>query len=80
MLRPLRQFIHAVSLIQVHRTLGRHISNIRSLRRGYWHASQLALVHTLYAAGANNVWEHFLLDGDGHSAAEQQKYRKPAPR
>ncbi|KAH7716285.1 GTP-ase activating protein for Arf containing protein [Aphelenchoides avenae] len=46
----------------VHRNLGRHISQVRSLAKGVWHANQLALVETLCRSGANNIWEHALLD------------------
>ncbi|XP_065333225.1 ARF GTPase-activating protein GIT2 [Cloeon dipterum] len=46
----------------VHRSLGRHISRVKSLRRGAWVPSQLSMVHTLNSNGANSIWEHSLLD------------------
>lgn len=48
----------------VHRSLGRHISQIKSLRQGKWTPSVLQLVNALVALGANNVWEHSLQDLD----------------
>ncbi|XP_045584091.1 ARF GTPase-activating protein GIT2 isoform X2 [Procambarus clarkii] len=46
----------------VHRSLGRHISQVKSLKKGTWNPTQHAMVHTLYSSGANNIWEHTLLD------------------
>ncbi|CAJ0945235.1 unnamed protein product, partial [Mesorhabditis belari] len=46
----------------VHRNLGRHVSQIRSIKKGIWEQAQLELVYTLHQAGANRVWEHALLD------------------
>ncbi|XP_045104638.1 ARF GTPase-activating protein GIT2-like isoform X4 [Portunus trituberculatus] len=46
----------------VHRSLGRHISQVKSLKKGQWNSIQLAMVHTLYNSGANGIWEHTLLD------------------
>lgn len=46
----------------VHRSLGRHISQIKSLRQGKWIPSVLNLVNALTALGANSVWEHSLQD------------------
>uniref|UniRef100_A0A914DYF7 Arf-GAP domain-containing protein n=1 Tax=Acrobeloides nanus TaxID=290746 RepID=A0A914DYF7_9BILA len=46
----------------VHRNLGRHISQMRSLKKGIWNANQLALIDVLYKNGSNNIWEHTLLD------------------
>jgi len=46
----------------VHRTLGRHISHVKSLRKGTWVPTQLAMVHALHSNGANSIWEHSLLD------------------
>ncbi|KAF4529408.1 hypothetical protein B566_EDAN003502 [Ephemera danica] len=46
----------------VHRSLGRHVSRVKSLRRGTWNPAQLAMVHTLNNNGANSIWEHSLLD------------------
>lgn len=46
----------------VHRSLGRHISQVKSLRQGKWAPSVLNLVNALTALGANSVWEHSLQD------------------
>ncbi|GAB6030336.1 glycerophosphoinositol permease [Chamberlinius hualienensis] len=46
----------------VHRSLGRHVSQLKSLKKDTWNASQLAMVHALCVNGANNIWEHSLLD------------------
>ncbi|XP_059484221.1 ARF GTPase-activating protein GIT1 isoform X3 [Neocloeon triangulifer] len=46
----------------IHRSLGRHISRVKSLRRGAWTPSQLSMVQTLNSNGANSIWEHSLLD------------------
>ncbi|XP_037089352.1 ARF GTPase-activating protein GIT2-like [Pollicipes pollicipes] len=59
----------------VHRSLGRHISQVKSLKRGFWNAQQLKMVHNLAASGANNIWEHSLLD-PSHGKLGR---RKPAP-
>jgi hypothetical protein len=45
----------------VHRNLGRHISEVKSLKNGHWNSSQLELVQFLFREGANNIWEHSLL-------------------
>ncbi|XP_041349002.1 ARF GTPase-activating protein GIT2-like [Gigantopelta aegis] len=60
----------------VHRSLGRHISQVKSLRKGQWCATQHAMVYQLTNQGANNIWEHALLD------PSQNKHgrRKPNPR
>ncbi|KRZ50427.1 Adenylosuccinate lyase [Trichinella nativa] len=63
----------------VHRTLGRHFSQVRSLSKSYWHSHQLELVKTLHANGANNIWEHHLLNPlTGASASKVS--RKPKPK
>ncbi|XP_043254789.1 ARF GTPase-activating protein GIT2 isoform X1 [Colletes gigas] len=46
----------------IHRSLGRHISNIKSLHKSIWHTNLLNMVHTLNDNGANSIWEHSLLD------------------
>ncbi|XP_049292992.1 ARF GTPase-activating protein Git [Anopheles funestus] len=57
----------------IHRSLGRHISQVKSLRQGSWQPSVLNFVNQLNAHGANSVWEHLLLD----SAAPKNLKRKP---
>lgn len=44
----------------VHRSLGRHVSVVKSLRQGSWEPSVLNFVNSLNAHGANSVWEHNL--------------------
>ncbi|XP_069475502.1 ARF GTPase-activating protein GIT2 isoform X11 [Ambystoma mexicanum] len=46
----------------VHRSLGRHISQVRHLKHTSWPATLLQMVQTLYNNGANSIWEHSLLD------------------
>ncbi|KAM6423073.1 ARF GTPase-activating protein GIT2 isoform 1-T1 [Liasis olivaceus] len=46
----------------VHRSLGRHISQVRHLKHTPWPATLLQMVETLYNNGANSIWEHSLLD------------------
>lgn len=60
----------------VHRSLGRHISQVKSLKKGAWSPSQLAMVHTLYSSGANSIWEYTLLD----PANVKSGRRKPNPK
>ncbi|XP_012586435.1 PREDICTED: ARF GTPase-activating protein GIT2 isoform X8 [Condylura cristata] len=46
----------------VHRSLGRHISQVRHLKHTSWPSTLLQMVETLYNNGANSIWEHSLLD------------------
>lgn len=46
----------------VHRSLGRHISQVRHLSHTAWPPTLLQMVQTLYSNGANSIWEHCLLD------------------
>ncbi|KAM4746408.1 ARF GTPase-activating protein GIT2a isoform 2-T2 [Anableps anableps] len=46
----------------VHRSLGRHSSQVRHLTHSTWPPTQLQMVQTLYSNGANSIWEHSLLD------------------
>ncbi|XP_067087132.1 ARF GTPase-activating protein GIT2a isoform X1 [Osmerus mordax] len=46
----------------VHRSLGRHSSQVRHLTHTTWPPTQLQMVQTLYNNGANSIWEHSLLD------------------
>ncbi|XP_030379511.1 ARF GTPase-activating protein GIT2 [Scaptodrosophila lebanonensis] len=65
----------------VHRSLGRHISIVKSLRQGNWEPSVLNFVNSLNAHGANSVWEH-LLDGNTNTASGKHgtRWRKPTPK
>ncbi|XP_060660984.1 ARF GTPase-activating protein Git [Drosophila nasuta] len=66
----------------VHRSLGRHISIVKSLRQGNWEPSVLNFVNSLNAHGANSVWEHHLLDGATNSSGGKHvpRWRKPTPK
>ncbi|CAE1237916.1 GIT1 [Acanthosepion pharaonis] len=57
----------------VHRSLGRHISQVKHLKKAQWTPSRLTMVHQLYSSGANNIWEHSLLD------PSQNKHCKKKP-
>ncbi|XP_056640108.1 ARF GTPase-activating protein Git [Diorhabda sublineata] len=46
----------------IHRSLGRHISQVKSLLKSPWHPNELNMVCTLNNNGANNIWEHVLLE------------------
>ncbi|XP_063238160.1 ARF GTPase-activating protein GIT1 isoform X2 [Bacillus rossius redtenbacheri] len=46
----------------VHRSLGRHVSQVASLRKGCWSPALLRMVHALNDNGVNNIWEHGLLE------------------
>ncbi|VDD96520.1 unnamed protein product [Enterobius vermicularis] len=59
----------------IHRNLGRHVSNLRSLQKGNWNKNQLELMYTLYANGSNSIWEHTLLDPLNSGKVK----RKPQP-
>ncbi|KAF7634525.1 hypothetical protein Mgra_00006097 [Meloidogyne graminicola] len=56
----------------IHRNLGRHISQIRSLTAGIWHTNQLKLVNYLYKNGSNNIWEHSLIDSNSGKANKKK--------
>ncbi|VDK46338.1 unnamed protein product [Anisakis simplex] len=60
----------------VHRNLGRHVSQVRSLKKGIWDSNQLELMYVLYSNGSNNIWEHSLLDPQNTNKIK----RKPTPR
>ncbi|XP_046395517.1 ARF GTPase-activating protein GIT2 isoform X2 [Ischnura elegans] len=60
----------------IHRSLGRHISQVKSLKKGTWSPTLLAMVHTLNTCGANNIWEHSLLDPSNAKSGR----RKPQPK
>lgn len=61
----------------VHRSLGRHISQIRALHHGPpWPRSLYEMVHALVSNGANSIWEHSLLDPSQVRSGK----RKPNPK
>ncbi|XP_059061754.1 ARF GTPase-activating protein Git [Achroia grisella] len=57
----------------VHRSMGRHISHVKSLRQGSWPPSLLAMVQALTAQNVNCIWEHSLLD----TSAPKHLRKKP---
>lgn len=60
----------------IHRSLGRHISQVKSLRQGSWSSAVLNFVNSINAHGANSVWEHCLMD----AVAPKNLRRKPTPK
>lgn len=60
----------------VHRSLGRHISIIKSTRQG-WNPSVLNFVNSLNSHGANSVWEHTLLDSKGSKGIKKPSSKDP---
>ncbi|XP_067932077.1 ARF GTPase-activating protein GIT2-like isoform X2 [Watersipora subatra] len=60
----------------VHRSLGRHISQIKSLKKGSWAPSLLAYVRQLASSGANGIWEYSLVDPSLNKSCR----RKPSHR
>ncbi|CAL8084499.1 unnamed protein product [Calicophoron daubneyi] len=46
----------------IHRQLGRHISQVKHLKKSRWRSSQLDMVRYLAAACANRYWEHVLYE------------------
>ncbi|KAL7836218.1 hypothetical protein AOLI_G00275020 [Acnodon oligacanthus] len=59
----------------VHRSLGRHSSQIRHLVCTSWPPTQLQMVQALYNNGSNSIWEQSLLD----SASTTSGRRKASP-
>ncbi|KAF7390710.1 hypothetical protein HZH66_009190 [Vespula vulgaris] len=62
----------------IHRSLGRHISHIKSLHKSIWNIHLLNMVHTLNESGANSIWEHSLLDPN-HSKISRRKPQAKDP-
>ncbi|XP_066997754.2 ARF GTPase-activating protein GIT2 isoform X3 [Anabrus simplex] len=60
----------------IHRSLGRHISQVKSLKKGSWSPTLLQMVHTLNNSGVNSIWEHSLLDPTNSKSGR----RKPQPK
>ncbi|CAH8849890.1 unnamed protein product [Trichobilharzia szidati] len=71
----------------IHRQLGRHISQIKHLKKSRWRPSQLSMVRYLASAGANGYWEHILYEpmlsgpnADHHRLSKSfQPHKKPLP-
>ncbi|KAK4875771.1 hypothetical protein RN001_012193 [Aquatica leii] len=49
-----------IECCSIHRSLGRHISQVKSIQKSSWSPSQLTMVQTLNNCGINNVWEYML--------------------
>lgn len=62
----------------IHRSLGRHVSQVKSLKKGAWSPTLLQMVHTLNNNGVNSVWEHSLLD-PMHSKSGRRKPQSRDP-
>ncbi|XP_057320992.1 ARF GTPase-activating protein GIT1 [Microplitis mediator] len=60
----------------IHRSLGRHVSHVKSLHKGFWSSYLLTMVHTLNDNGANNIWEYSLLDSNNSKVNR----KKPQPK
>lgn len=60
----------------VHRSLGRHVSQIKSLHKSVWHTNLLNMVHTLNDNGANSIWEHSLLDPSNSKISRRKPQAK----
>lgn len=60
----------------IHRSLGRHISHIKFLHKGPWNSSMLNMVRTLHESGANNIWEHSLLDPNNSKISRRKPQSK----
>ncbi|XP_014284303.1 ARF GTPase-activating protein GIT2 [Halyomorpha halys] len=56
----------------IHRSLGRHISQVRSLKKVHWNITQLQMIQTLNSSGVNSIWEHNL--------PEMKTKKKPTPK
>uniref|UniRef100_A0A8C4Q948 GIT ArfGAP 1 n=1 Tax=Eptatretus burgeri TaxID=7764 RepID=A0A8C4Q948_EPTBU len=59
----------------VHRSLGRHLSQVKHLQHSSWPPALFKMVQTLVSGGANTIWEYTLLD----PAQMQSGRRKPNP-
>ncbi|CAG2116760.1 unnamed protein product [Medioppia subpectinata] len=46
----------------IHRSLGRHISQVKSIAKSVWRSTQIQMIAELQRSGSNSIWEHTLLD------------------
>ncbi|XP_011331210.1 ARF GTPase-activating protein GIT1 isoform X2 [Ooceraea biroi] len=60
----------------IHRSLGRHVSHIKSLHKSVWNMHLLNMVHTLNDNGANSIWEHSLLDPSNSKISRRKPQAK----
>ncbi|CAG9861800.1 unnamed protein product [Phyllotreta striolata] len=61
----------------IHRSLGKHISQVKSLLKNTWHPNQLNMVCTLNNNGANNIWEHALLENGAKLIKKKPNAKDP---
>ncbi|KAK9889806.1 hypothetical protein WA026_007178 [Henosepilachna vigintioctopunctata] len=59
----------------VHRSLGRHISQVKSLPKSSWPGKQMNMLMSLVNNGVNSIWEHLLLEN-----GSKLMKKKPNPR
>lgn len=57
----------------VHRSLGRHISQVKHLKKASWPPTLLAMVQALNNGNINSLWEHALCDGKASRKKPQPK-------
>lgn len=60
----------------VHRTLGRHVSDVKALSDPDWAEGRLEMIYELSSASSNSIWEHALLDSRKSSG---RTTKKPSP-
>ncbi|XP_077298058.1 ARF GTPase-activating protein GIT1 isoform X2 [Arctopsyche grandis] len=71
-----RGILLCMECCSVHRSMGRHISHVKSLHQGTWPPSLLAMINALTTQNVNGIWEHSLLD----PTASKHLRRKPQPK
>ncbi|XP_018329559.1 ARF GTPase-activating protein GIT2 [Agrilus planipennis] len=63
-----------IECCSIHRSLGNHISQVKSLQKSNWSNSQRSMLYTLNNSGVNSIWEHAL----EHNSKFSRK--KPSPK
>ncbi|CAG9761138.1 unnamed protein product [Ceutorhynchus assimilis] len=61
----------------IHRSLGRSISQVKSLVKSTWNPNQLTMFYTLNNNGANNIWEHALLENGSKLLRKKPNAKDP---
>ncbi|XP_028138222.1 ARF GTPase-activating protein Git [Diabrotica virgifera virgifera] len=61
----------------IHRSLGRHISQVKSIPKSTWQPNQLNMVYALNNNGANNIWENALLENGGKLMKKKPNAKDP---
>ncbi|XP_031561938.1 ARF GTPase-activating protein GIT2-like [Actinia tenebrosa] len=64
----------------VHRSLGRHVSQVKHLRHSVWHPNLLTMVIQLVNNGANSIWEHNYTAPSIEHGQSRGGIRKPNPK